>query len=370
MDTDVLRWFKQVAEGSTVTEVSELESVTQSGISRALARLDEQVGTPLLQRSGRRLRLTRAGEVFKPYVDVVLHQLDAGLAAVGHFVSPETGTVRIAFQQSLGTWLVPDLVRTFRTGHSAVEFHLTQVGDEPAAGPLDDGVADLEISTRPFADQQGGPPVRTRLIAVEPLRLAVPRDHRLAGQPYVRLAEAAAEPFISMRPASLLRRLTDELCGKAGFHPEVVFEGDDLSNVRGFVAAGLGVAVVPAPRAGSPEAAIGPVRYLAIADSGAERAIYLTWPAARPLLPAAELFREHVISRASGGQMPAPALLSRGPASPASRPGPPAARPAGQRASPGGELRRSARARRSRGSPAREHPPAQKSRQPLTCQGT
>jgi len=318
MDTDVLRWFKQVAEGSTVTEVSELESVTQSGISRALARLDEQVGTPLLQRSGRRLRLTRAGEVLKPYVDVVLHQLDAGLAAVGHFVSPETGTVRIAFQQSLGTWLVPDLVRTFRTGHSAVEFHLTQVGDEPAAGPLDDGVADLEISTRPFADQQGGPPVRTRLIAVEPLRLAVPRDHQLAGQPYVRLAEVAAEPFISMRPASLLRRLTDELCGKAGFHPEVVFEGDDLSNVRGFVAAGLGVAVVPAPRAGSPEAAIGPVRYLAIADSGAERAIYLTWPAARPLLPAAELFREHVISRASGGQMPAPALLFPGSAPAAS----------------------------------------------------
>ena len=153
MDTDVLRWFKQVAEGSTVTEVSELEAVTQSGISRALGRLDEEVGTPLLRRSGRRLRLTRAGEVFKPYVDVVLHQLDAGLAAVGHYVSPETGTVRITFQQSLGTWLVPDLVRTFRAAHSAVEFHLTQVSDEPAAGPLDDGEADLEISTRLFADQ-------------------------------------------------------------------------------------------------------------------------------------------------------------------------------------------------------------------------
>src|SRR6516225_945378 len=305
MDTDVLRWFKQVAEGSTVTEVSELEAVTQSGISRALARLDEQVGTPLLQRSGRRLRLTRAGEVLKPYVDVVLHQLDAGLDAVGHFVSPETGTVRIAFQQSLGTWLVPDLVRTFRAAHSAVEFHLTQVSDEPAAGPLADGEADLEISTRPFADHQGGPAVRTRLIAVEPLRLAVPRDHRLAGQPYVRLAEVAAEPFISMRLAPALRRLTDELCGRAGFHPEVVFEGDDLSNVRGFVAAGLGVAVVPAPRAGSPEAVPGPVTYLEILDEGAVREIFLVWSAERRLLPATDLFRRHVLSSAAAGRLPA-----------------------------------------------------------------
>ncbi len=64
MDTDVLRWFQQVADGVTVTEVSELDGVTQSGVSRALARLESEVGTPLLRRSGRTLRLTRAGEVF------------------------------------------------------------------------------------------------------------------------------------------------------------------------------------------------------------------------------------------------------------------------------------------------------------------
>jgi DNA-binding transcriptional LysR family regulator len=92
--------------------------------------------------------------------------------------------------------------------------------------------------------------VHTRLIAIEPLRLALPREHRLAGQPCVRLADVAADPFIGLRPASALRQRTDDLCDQAGFRPTVIFEGDDLSNVRGFVAAGLGVAVVPAPRAG------------------------------------------------------------------------------------------------------------------------
>ena len=115
----------------------------------------------------------------------------------------------------------------------------------------------------------------------------------------------AAEPFIGLRSASALRRLTDELCDQAGFRPEVIFEGDDLSNVRGFVAAGLGVAVIPAPRAGSPEAASGPVVYREILDPGAGREIFLTWSAERRLLPATDLFRRHVIRRAAAGRLPA-----------------------------------------------------------------
>ena len=81
----------------------------------------------------------------------------------------------------------------------------------------------------------------------------------------------------------------------------MIFEGDDLSNVRGLVAAGLGVAVVPAPRAGSPEAVPGPVTYLEILDEGAAREIFLTWSAERRLLPATDLFRRHVLNRAAAG---------------------------------------------------------------------
>ena len=309
MDTDALRWLQQVADGTTVTEVSEVESVTQSGVSRALARLEAQVGTPLLRRSGRTLRMTHAGAVFKPHLDALLHHLDDGIAAVSQLIDPDTGTVALAFQQSLGTWLVPDLARSFRAAHPGVRFQLTQVRDEPNSAALDGGNADLELGSRrpqnpPDAD------VHTRLIALEPLRLALPREHplarrRLAEPGRVRLADVAGDPFISLRSASALRRLTDDLCEQAGFRPDVIFEGDDLSNVRGFVAAGLGVAVVPAPRAGSPEAVPGPVTYLEIADPGAVREIFLTWSAERRLLPATDLFRRHVIRRAAAGRLPA-----------------------------------------------------------------
>ena len=320
MDTDVLRWFQLVAEGVTVTEVSELEIVTQSGISRALARLEAQVGTPLFERSGRTLRLTRTCEVFKPHVDRLLAELRGGLDAVAQFVSPETGTVAVAFQQSLGSWLVPDLLGSFRAAHPGVGFRLTNARDELHGLPLDGGAADLEIGTRRFrsgpeATRPGDLAVRTQRIGNEPLRLALPATHPLVGRPRasagsdgsggpgIRLTEVAREPFIGLRTTSALRKLGDDLCAAAGFRPTVVFEGDDLSNVRGLVTAGLGVAIVPAPRAGSPVAGPGPLRYLPILDDGADRDIYLTWPADKPLLPAPDLFRRHVIDTIGAGRI-------------------------------------------------------------------
>src|SRR3984957_2252536 len=185
MDTDVLRWFALVAEGATVTEVSEREVVTQSGVSRALARLESRVGTPLVERSDRTLRLTRTGEGFKPHVDRLLGELRAGLDAVAQFVSPETGTVAVAFPQSLGSWLVPNLLGSFRSAHPGVGFRLTHARDELHGLPLDGGAADLEIGTRRFRTgpgdvRPGDLAVRTRRIGNEPLRLAPPANHPLA----------------------------------------------------------------------------------------------------------------------------------------------------------------------------------------------
>lgn len=300
MDTDALRWFQQVADGVTVTEVSELEGVSQPGVSRALARLEVELGTPLLRRSGRTLRMTHAGSAFKRHVDALLHQLDDGLAAVDQIIDPETGTVALAFQMSLGTWLVPDLVSSFRQEHPRTRFALTQVRDELADLVLAKGQADLVLSTVRPTDQA----VERQLLINEPLRLAVAAHHPLAEHPAVRLADAAGEQFLMLRRESLLRRFCDDLCREAGFEPTVSFEGEDVHTIRGFVAAGLGVSIIPASGQASLDAAPGRVRYLQLTDVHAAREIGLTWSAERRLLPAAELFRAHVIKRARTRRLP------------------------------------------------------------------
>jgi len=300
VNTRTLRWFQLVGDGVTLTEVSLLEGVSQPGISRALARLEEQVGVPLLHKSGRALRLTAAGAAFKRHVDDMLHRLDDALAAAAQAVDPETGTVQLAFQRSLATWLVPRLVSSFRAKHPGVTFTLLQVQDDVVATILATGEADLVVSAaRPLGTRAH----RQRLMD-EPLRLAVAADHPLNERTHICLSELAEESFLMLRSSSLLRQQSEQLCRAAGFEPSIGFEGDDLPSLRGFVAAGLGVAILPSSGQGFADAESGPVRYIEIDDALATREIGLAWPADRTLLASAELFRQHVIDLAHDGELP------------------------------------------------------------------
>ena len=291
MDTDVLRFFQQVADGATVTEVAEVYQVSQPGVSRGLQRLEEEVGTPLLMRSGRLLRPTHAGSVFKRHVDAVLHALDDGLAAAEELIDPESGTVRLAFQRSLGTWLVPDLLAGFREEHPRIRFAFEHSLDALGSSLVAGGRTDLEITAR----RPRNPEVEWERLLQQPLCLAVPPGHSLADRDEVALAEAAAEDFVLLGPEWELRALADELCARAGFVPRVVFEEDDIPVVRGFVAAGLGVAIVPALPAEARALVGGAERLVRLTDPGAFRDIGLTWTRNRRLLPSAELFRRHVL---------------------------------------------------------------------------
>ena len=291
METDALRWFQQVVDGETVTEVADIYGVSQPGVSRALARLESEVGTPLLHRAGRILRPTHAGTVFKRHVDALLHGLDDGLAAVSELVDPETGTVTVAFQLSLGTWLVPATISEFRETHPTVRFNLQQSHDALGSSQVAEGRVDLELTAR----RPRNPAVRWQRLFSQPLLLAVPPDHPVAGLSKVSLAEVADSPFVGLDPTWELRTQSDELCRAAGFLPRVEFEGDDLQVVLGFVAAGLGVAIVPGAGSTVTAAALVP-----ITDAGASREVGLAWSEERRLLPSAELFRQHVLATRAG----------------------------------------------------------------------
>lgn len=297
-----MRWFQQVADGITLTEIGDLEMVSQPGISRALTRLEKEVGTALLRRSGRVLRLTRAGAVFKSHVDAMMHSLDDGFAAVEQLLDPEHGVVTTAFEADLGTWLVPDLIGSFGQVHPGVQFDLRAKATETETSVGVDTDVDLELSTLPASLRD----VEALVLCVEPLRLLVHHGQRLAGSSSSSLVAAAGEPFIMPRAHSRLRTVTEELCNRAGFDPRVALVADDLATVRGYVAAGLGVAVVPTLWDNTAEPSTGRIRYVALTDEGATRTLWLRWSTSRRMLASAELFRAHVTRRAKAGKLPSP----------------------------------------------------------------
>lgn len=290
MDLQVLRAFQAVAEGMTVTEAAARARITQPALSRALRRLEEEVGAELLQRVGRLLRPTPAGRVFKQYVDAALDSYDRGRRAVAEVVDPEAGVVSLAFLHTLGTWLVPKLVTGFRRTLPHVRFELHQHEENGLVQHLLDATADLVITS----GDPGHPLITWRRLLVEPLWLAVPTGHRLAGRGRVRLAEVAEEPFILLKPGYGLRSVTETLCREAGFTPLVGFEGEEVHTLRGLVAAGLGVSLIPS----SPDTAATPdfpIRYLEITDVRGARDIGIARLTGRTLPPVSRRFMDHAL---------------------------------------------------------------------------
>jgi DNA-binding transcriptional LysR family regulator len=221
----------------------------------------------------------------------MLHGLQDGMAAVSELADPHTGSVSVAFQLSLGTWLVPDLIESFRTEYPEVRFRLEQSHDALGSALVAGGRIDLEFTAR----RPRNPAVRWERLLAQPLYLAVPRRHRLARRSEVSLADVAQDDFVMYRPAWALRTLTDQLCAEAGFEPRVAFEVDDVTVVHGFVAAGLGVGVVPMTEGAPPPTGHAP-RLIRLTDPHASREVGLTWSSERRLLPSAELFLKHVLA--------------------------------------------------------------------------
>lgn len=292
MDVQVLRCFVAVADGVTVTQAAEEAHMTQPALSRALRRLEHEVGAELFQQVGRVLRLTPAGRAFKEHADAALERLDRGLRAVQETVAPEAGLIPLAFLHSLGTWLLPPLITGFREKFPLSRFELRQGSEAVLVASLLDGTADLLLT----AGDPGHPLITWRRLLVEPLWLAVPPGHRLAQRRRARLAEVAEEPFILLRHEQGLRSVTEALCGEAGFSPRVGFEGDEVATLRGLVSAGLGVALVPRPHAAAP--AGGP-SYLQVTDVEAARDIGIAWLTSRTLPPSSGRFLDHVRGHAA-----------------------------------------------------------------------
>jgi DNA-binding transcriptional LysR family regulator len=283
-----LAHFAGVARTEHVTRAAQEMNVPQSTLSRALARLEQDLGVDLFARHGRTLSLTPAGHTFLASVERALAEIERAADAVRADADRTTGKVAFGFLHTLGAETVPGLIHAFRADHPRVRFSLVQNYGEAMLERLRAGELDLCL-TSPVPD---APDLVGRRLDEQRLRLVVPADHRLAARRRVRLAEAADEPFVTLEPGYGLRRITDAVCEEAGFRPRVAFEGEEAETLRGLVAAGLGVALLPPPAVPRPG-----VAELTVTAPRAVREIGVAWLAGRTDTPPVAAFKEFLLSR-------------------------------------------------------------------------
>jgi DNA-binding transcriptional LysR family regulator len=286
--TPRLAYFAGVARTEHVTRAAEELAVPQSTLSRAMARLEEDLGVALFARRGRTVSLTPAGRTFLASVERALAEVGRAAESVRSDADPAAGKVAFGFLHTLGSETVPELIRAFRVDHPRVRFQLVQNYGEAMIERMRAGELDLCL-TSPVPDASD---LVARRLDEQRLRLVVPDDHRLAGRKRIRLAEAAEESFVTLEPGYGLRRITDDLCAEAGFRARVAFEGEEAETLRGLVAAGLGVALLPPPAVARPG-----VVELTVTAPRAVREIGVAWLDGHPDTPPVAAFKKFLLSR-------------------------------------------------------------------------
>jgi LysR family transcriptional activator of glutamate synthase operon len=237
-----LQYFVKVARKQHVTQASAELHVAQSAVSRQIRLLEEELGVHLFVQKGRNLHLTSVGQLFLDRIGGILTDLDRAVNEIHEFLDPELGEIRVGFPHSLVINLLPTVVAAFKKDHPNVKFRLRQGTYNSLIRDVCLGEIDLAFIS-PFPDKHDH--VTGELLLTEELYAILPPEHILAEYQTIRLGQLKDEPFVMFREEYSLRSIVMDACLKAGFVPKIEFEGEETDSIRGLVAAGMGVSLLP-----------------------------------------------------------------------------------------------------------------------------
>src|SRR3954452_9029020 len=244
-----IRWleaFVAVAEELHFGRAAARLQLAQSPLSQTIRKLERELGVTLFDRSTRSVALTPAGEALLPHAHRVFEELELARQSTRAVSGGFYGTVSIGFSGALNQLTLPPLTRAVRRRYPDVTLNLVgRVMTRDGVEQVERGALDLAFVALPV---DPSPVVRTRLIAREPLGVALPVDHPLAGHEVLGLAPLPDQGFVTTPvPAGpSLQETALRACVTAGFRPRIVQEITDPFMILTLVAAGVGVGLAPA----------------------------------------------------------------------------------------------------------------------------
>jgi DNA-binding transcriptional LysR family regulator len=244
-DSRHIKTFHEVVRTGSYSAAARALGYTQPAITQQMKALERDVGTPLFIRAGRGLRLSEAGEALSRHAAAILGSMTAAEEQIHALTRLRAGRVRICAFPSAHTILIPEMMARLAAGHPGI--HVDLLGDKPPESlqRLVRGECDITLAFSYPGINDHVPPELVEIPLLEDqLTVLLPAGHPLARRRAVQLTDLAQERWI----AGCLRCRANLLheCGEQGFAPDIVFTTEDGLAVQAMVAAGLGVAMVPA----------------------------------------------------------------------------------------------------------------------------
>jgi DNA-binding transcriptional LysR family regulator len=291
MELKQLRVLQAVGETGSFSAAADRLDYTQPAVSKIVATLERQLGTTLVDRGIRPLRLTEAGHALAQRAAAAFEQIAAAELEVEAIANLSAGRLRIGTFSSAGAAIVVDALRAFRANYPEVDISITEIGMPSALtralrrGDLDLGVSfDYPEIGDTFADD-----LALVHLLDDPFDVVVPRGHRLARERSIRFADLSGDSWLlgDFGSDSPSFRMIDRRCRDAGFDPTVAYRINDCQMAQALVAAGEGIALLPRLmlRPTNPGVAIRP-----LASDAPMRRVSAVRLSTRYLTPATERF--------------------------------------------------------------------------------
>ena len=245
MELRQIRSFLSIAETLHFGRTAELIHLSQPALSLQIRALEEEVGARLFERNRRKTTLTAAGVAFRDEAAAALSQLDQAIHNARLAANGKLGRLRIGFISTVGSEIVPNIVRQFRELNPEVEFSLRAITTADQVPMLETGSLDIGFLRLPIG---GHPTLDVVVMHREPFVLVVPSSHNLAKRKRVRLSEVSGHEFV-MYERTYAPGFHDLILGMlrdAKIVPNVSQTAAEISTLISLVAAHMGIAILPA----------------------------------------------------------------------------------------------------------------------------
>ncbi len=242
MELRHLRYFVTVAETLNFSRAAALLHISQPPLSRQIHALEQELGTALFARTARGVQLTDAGTSLLPEARRILRDAEALRVGARHIAAGEIGKLSLGFISTAAYNVLPELLPAFHRAHPRIKLQLREATSDVQFGALRDGELDIGF----VLPQPVESTLRYEAVYREPLIAALPATRRWPA--VLSLAALADEPFVLFprKVGSALYDLVLGYCQRAGFTPRIEQEAIQMQTIVSLVAAGMGVALVPA----------------------------------------------------------------------------------------------------------------------------
>lgn len=285
MELTQLRYFQAMAKCHNFSEAAKRIAISQSALSRSIAKLEQEVGTLLFKRQRKETMMTEDGEKFLIHVNRIMQEIQLAQLEIDSRTRAKS-IVNLSFLHSLGETLLPRILSRFHAHYPQIMVKLDQQNSDILAQQVSGGKTDICLCSL-----LNGEHIAWMYLWSEELFMVVPEDDLLAQEQQVDLQDIEDMSFVTLKPEYSLRQQINQFLDLAASHPKVIFEGDEVHTLVSLVAAHLGVSLLPhVPCTEHLGVVFLPVRFPIC-----KRMIGIAWNTAQPLTPAALCFQQFVI---------------------------------------------------------------------------